>query len=47
MRRHLYGKYGFAAPAASEAPPAVPAKGAVDEPDDEAPPRAARRKGTR
>ena len=47
MRRHLYGKYGFAAPVASEAPPAGPAKGAEVEPDDEAPPRAARRKGTR
>lgn len=47
MRRHLYGKYGFAAPAAAEAQPAVPAKGTLDEPDDEAPPRAARRKSTR
>ena len=36
MRRHLYGKYGFAAPGAAEAPPASPA-----------PADAVRRKGPR
>jgi hypothetical protein len=47
MRRHLYGKYGFAAPGASEAPAAGPSQPRADESDDEAPARAARRKGTR
>ena len=48
MRRHLYGKYGFAAPGAPESPAASPAQPPAGELDDEAPAaRAARRKGTR
>ena len=48
MRRHLYGKYGFAAPGAPEAPAPIPAQPPAGELDDEAPTaRAARRKGTR
>jgi len=32
MRRHLYGKYGFAAPSAPEAPPASPQPAAANPP---------------
>jgi hypothetical protein len=47
MRRHLYGKYGFAAPAASEAPPAGPARKAVADEVADATELRTRRKGTR
>jgi len=52
MRRHLYGKYGFAAPAESEAPHASPAQSSAGESDESptrkrAPAASAQRKGPR
>lgn len=47
MRRHLYGKYGFAAPAAPEAPPAGLARSSADVSETHSPEQQPRRKSTR
>jgi len=47
MRRHLYGKYGFAQPGSPEAQPAEPVQPSGDEPKAGAPAATAKRKGSR